>query len=108
MEATISVVGRAAYVAIGAWFLVSVATEIAAAEQATPEMELRTLVEEVELVVSADRKEIGISDQLTLILPNITLQSLINADSSFNSERLSNFLISFFIDNIYLLSQLVT
>ena len=74
MEATISVVGRAAYVAIGAWLLVSVATEIAAAEQATPEMELRTLVEEVELVVSADRKEIGISDQLTLRVTVLTPQ----------------------------------
>ena len=74
MEATISVVGRAASVAIGAWLLVSAATEISAAEQASPEMELRTLVEEVELVVSADHKEISISDQLTLRVTVFTPQ----------------------------------
>ena len=74
MGTTILVVSRAAYVAIGAWLLVSIATEIAAAEQDSLEMELRTLVEEVELVVSADRKEIGISDQLTLRVTVLTPQ----------------------------------
>ena len=74
MGATISVVGRAVYVAVGAWLLVSAATEIAAAEQEPPEMELRTLVEEAELVVTADRREIGISDQLTLRLTVFTPQ----------------------------------
>lgn len=74
MGLTISGVNRAAHFAIGMWLVVSVATKIAAAEQGSPEMELRTIVEEAELVVSADRKEIGISDQLTLRLTVFTPQ----------------------------------
>lgn len=66
MRMTIPVVNRVTHFVMAIWLAVSITTQIVSAGEVSPEMEIRNQIEDVELVIRADRKEIGISDQLTL------------------------------------------
>ncbi len=66
MRMIIPVVNRVTHFVMAIWLAVSITTQIVSADEVSPEMEIRNQIEDVELVIRADRKEISISDQLTL------------------------------------------